>query len=219
MSTSTWSNQPVDDKWNTVSNWQPKEVPMTKAIFSESSTTTITFSPSRSVSVSSIEFDSLASTIPSLTITGEGVVNHSTSHQHFIITCSTESYQEPQLKFKNSASAGIHSIIYEVGPANKGGYGGGGISFSDSSSADTASFIIYGTIGSDGDTFGNVVFHNDATAANATFNNICFYPVTHSCRRDTLVVKGPETMRRKQRLSFTWMQFNSEAVVKMDPNI
>jgi hypothetical protein len=48
---------------------------------------------------------------------------------------------------------------------------GGEISFCDSSSAESARFTIYGTLGTDGDTFGNVVFHDTATAANATFTN------------------------------------------------
>lgn len=49
---------------------------------------------------------------------------------------------------------------------------GGEVSFCDQASADSARFSIYGTLGTDGDTFGNVVFHNNATAANATFDNI-----------------------------------------------
>lgn len=49
---------------------------------------------------------------------------------------------------------------------------GGEVSFSDASSADHARFTIYGSLGSDGDTFGNVVFHDIATAANATFTNV-----------------------------------------------
>ncbi len=49
---------------------------------------------------------------------------------------------------------------------------GGEISFCDSTSADNARFMIYGSLGTDGDTFGNVVFHNTATAANANFTNV-----------------------------------------------
>jgi hypothetical protein len=48
---------------------------------------------------------------------------------------------------------------------------GGEVSFCDASSAGTARFAIYGSLGADGDTFGNVVFHDTATAANATFTN------------------------------------------------
>ena len=49
---------------------------------------------------------------------------------------------------------------------------GGEISFCDATSAGNARFMIYGSLGTDGDTFGNVVFHNTATAANATFTNV-----------------------------------------------
>lgn len=49
---------------------------------------------------------------------------------------------------------------------------GGEISFCDATSADNARFMIYGSLGADGDTFGNVVFHDNATAANATFTNV-----------------------------------------------
>jgi hypothetical protein len=49
---------------------------------------------------------------------------------------------------------------------------GGEISFCDASSADNARFTIYGSLGDDGDTFGNVVFHNSATAAQAVFTNV-----------------------------------------------
>ncbi|MGH7581646.1 MAG: hypothetical protein ACREL5_00300 [Gemmatimonadales bacterium] len=49
---------------------------------------------------------------------------------------------------------------------------GGEVSFNNSSSASTARFTIYGTTGTDGDTFGNAVFRDTATAANAVFTNI-----------------------------------------------
>jgi hypothetical protein len=50
---------------------------------------------------------------------------------------------------------------------------GGEVSFGDNASASTATFTISGSTSlTDGDTFGNVVFHNSATAANAKFMNI-----------------------------------------------
>lgn len=48
---------------------------------------------------------------------------------------------------------------------------GGEVSFSDDASADRARFMVYGSTGKDGDTFGNAVFHDRATAANAEFTN------------------------------------------------
>ncbi|MDH5258254.1 MAG: hypothetical protein OEX07_09595, partial [Gammaproteobacteria bacterium] len=48
---------------------------------------------------------------------------------------------------------------------------GGEISFYDNSSADLGTFTAYGTLGTDGDTFGNIVFHKSATAFKGTFTN------------------------------------------------
>lgn len=49
---------------------------------------------------------------------------------------------------------------------------GGEVSFSDHSRAGRAKFTIYGTLGPDGDTFGNTVFHDHASAEHATFINV-----------------------------------------------
>ncbi len=212
MTTSTWNNQPNSDLWNSADNWDPTEVPMTKAIFTHSTQTGISFTPGSNATVNTIEFiqdaapftfNFSASTSPALTITGSGIVNNSTNNQNFTVACATVGYQEPQLKFENCASAGGQNIFYTAGPETKESYGGGvisfcdtsnagsaffiawtgagappehstvggEISFSDNASANTAHFTIYGTLGTDGDTFGNVVFHDNATAANAIFNN------------------------------------------------
>ncbi|MCG8316549.1 MAG: hypothetical protein MI976_25330 [Pseudomonadales bacterium] len=76
--------------------------------------------------------------------------------------------------FHDSSSAG--SAIFKVWtgaePPPKHSTVGGEVSFCDSATADQAIFTIYGTLGTDGDTFGNVVFHNNATAAHAHFINI-----------------------------------------------
>ncbi len=77
--------------------------------------------------------------------------------------------------FRDNATAGSASFKAWTGaaaPPKHGSTVGGEISFCDSSTADSARFIIYGTLGTDGDTFGNVVFHDAATAANATFINV-----------------------------------------------
>ncbi|MHA7131100.1 hypothetical protein [Algoriphagus namhaensis] len=49
---------------------------------------------------------------------------------------------------------------------------GGEVSFSDHSTARKAKFTIYGSLGRDGDTFGNTVFHDHASADHATFINV-----------------------------------------------
>lgn len=79
------------------------------------------------------------------------------------------------IRFSNTSTAGSASFKVWTGAARPPEHNstvGGEISFGDSSSADSASFTIYGTLGADGDTFGNVVFHNNSTAANGTFTNI-----------------------------------------------
>lgn len=76
--------------------------------------------------------------------------------------------------FCDTATAGSAAFKVWTGAAKPPEHStvGGEISFCDHASADSARFIIYGTLGSDGDTFGNVVFHDNATAANATFTNV-----------------------------------------------
>ncbi|QKQ25640.1 hypothetical protein [Candidatus Reidiella endopervernicosa] len=78
------------------------------------------------------------------------------------------------ISFCDKATAGSASFKAWTGAGAppKGSTVGGEISFSNSASAGTARFSIYGTLGSDGDTFGNVVFHDTATAKNATFTNV-----------------------------------------------
>jgi hypothetical protein len=212
MTTSTWNTQPATDEWNTADNWTPAGSPTDRAVFSASSQTRISFSPTGEAEVASIEFDVDApaytftfasSTTPSLTISGEGVTNRSPGYQSFIVAASTTGYKNPQLKFCNTANAGGDSVFYCAGPVNEQSAGGGVISFcdsanagsasfkvwtgaaapenstvggevsfSDASSAGNARFFIYGSLGTDGDTFGNAVFHDTATADNATFTNV-----------------------------------------------
>jgi len=76
--------------------------------------------------------------------------------------------------FCDSSTAG--SALFKVwtgaGTPPKHNTVGGEVAFCDSSTAETARFTIYGSLGDDGDTFGNVVFHDNTTAANATFVNV-----------------------------------------------
>jgi hypothetical protein len=77
--------------------------------------------------------------------------------------------------FCDNATAGSASFKAWTGagiPPKHGSTVGGEISFCDGTSADSARFMIYGSLGTDGDTFGNVVFHDSATAANASFTNV-----------------------------------------------
>jgi hypothetical protein len=213
MNKSTWNNQPATSEWNSADNWTPSGEPAETAVFTDSSQTAITFSPTGSASVGQIEFTENASAYtftfgpsaePALTITGQGVSNSSGKQQGFIVASTSSGYKDPQLKFTNSATAGGDDMFYCAGPETEQGYGGGvicfcnnatagsasfkawtgaaappelstvggEISFCDSATAESARFIIYGTLGTDGDTFGNVVFHDAATAADGSFTNV-----------------------------------------------
>ncbi len=82
--------------------------------------------------------------------------------------------------FCDESTAGSAAFTVRTGavqPPKEGSTVGGEVSFNNSSRAGTARFTIYGTLGTDpfpeiGDTFGNVVFHDTATADKATFTNI-----------------------------------------------
>lgn len=215
MGTSKWSSKPGNGEWNSVDNWSPQGVPCGTAEFGAASQTAISFFPTDSANVESIEFseDAPGYTFSfdhpdtlSLTITGAGVTNHSGKQQSFIVATTAQNREHMQMVFANSASAGEEDNYYCAGPGNKAGYGGGVISFIDNATAGsatfkawtgaesprthrpstvggeisfshnatagTASFTTYGTLGTDGDTFGNVVFHDSATAGRGRFTNI-----------------------------------------------
>ena len=75
------------------------------------------------------------------------------------------------ISFGENSTAGSAMFTVRTGALRppEGHTVGGEVSFTDSASAGTALFTTYGTLGADGDTFGNVVFHKNATAANGTF--------------------------------------------------
>lgn len=212
MTESTWSSNPATAEWGAKENWVPQQVPSVKATFGKSSHTQIDFAAGAVQVIEQIEFSAGAdayqfnfasSEKPALTVTGR-VSNDSGQVQHFIVAATTSGYQNPQLSFTGTASAGDETLCYSAGPVSPEGYGGGVISFHDQASAGSArytawtgagvppdhstvggeiafcdqtsagqaSFTIYGSLGSDGDTFGNVVFHDSATAASAIFKNV-----------------------------------------------
>ncbi len=79
------------------------------------------------------------------------------------------------IRFVGQASAGAARFMAWTGagvPPRQGSTVGGEISFGDDSTADSASFVVYGSLGPDGDTFGNAVFHDRSTAARARFTNV-----------------------------------------------
>ena len=139
---------------------------------------------------------------PTLTINGKGVVNESGQRQFFDVAATSLQTAHAQLVFANYATAGddvsysagpkrpdgrsggiisfnhqsdAGSAHFEVTTGSKPTQGttvGAEIRFNHSSSANTATFIAFGTTGTDGDTFGNVVFHDCARADHARFTNI-----------------------------------------------
>jgi|GEM_PF-1343144 len=214
---SDWAEQPGSSHWTTAANWNPAQVPTNTARFGNSTRTEVGFVATIGATVESIEFadgaplytirfTDPAPNAPALTITGAGVVNSSGKPQRFVVASSSAGYENPQLKFINSATAGGNDVEYAAGPStpahaaggvigfhntsnagsasfivrtgagtppSEGSTVGGEVSFSDSSSADTARFTIFGsTSTTDGDTFGNVVFHNTSCAAHGVFTNV-----------------------------------------------
>ena len=214
MGLGNWKAEPSNGFWNDGANWDGGTVPTGSATFGKSTITSIGFTDASAATILSIEFGPdadaytfsvhvLAST-PALTIEGAGVVNQSTKTQHFVVA-SQGTYNQPQLKFIGSASAGSDLVSYYAGPTSlEDSFGGGTIEFCDEATggsahfvsrtgkmappndnstlggqivfrdrttAGTATFSIWGTLGTDGDTFGNAVFHDTASADHATFTN------------------------------------------------
>ncbi len=214
MSTSIWKADPNGNIWNEGENWDADQVPSTSANFAASSKTAISFSSESAALIEQVRFHNEApsftfsienlTTSPALTFTGAGVVNNSQKNQSFAVT-SLGTYNQPQLKFIGSSSAGNSQMSYYAGPPSlEESYGGGTIAFhenatagtaaftvrtgkkkpinnsstlggqitfSERSSAGKATFSIFGTLGTDGDTFANAVFHDTASADQATFTN------------------------------------------------
>lgn len=78
--------------------------------------------------------------------------------------------------FCDHATAGTARFVVRTGklapPKTERSTVGGEVAFCDFSTAEQAEFTIYGSLGIDGDTFGNTVFHDNATADHARFINI-----------------------------------------------
>ncbi|MBN7810297.1 hypothetical protein J0A68_04970 [Algoriphagus sp. H41] len=80
------------------------------------------------------------------------------------------------ISFFDQATAGTARFVVRTGklapPKTERSTVGGEVAFCDYSTAERAEFTIYGSLGIDGDTFGNTVFHDHATAAHGRFTNI-----------------------------------------------
>ncbi|MCA9568058.1 MAG: hypothetical protein KC656_09460, partial [Myxococcales bacterium] len=78
------------------------------------------------------------------------------------------------IAFQQASTAGAATFVVTVGSRRTQGYAtvGGEVRFLDDSNAGTATLTAYGSTGNDSDTFGNIVFHNRAKAANAYIVNV-----------------------------------------------
>ena len=78
------------------------------------------------------------------------------------------------ITFQQRTSAGSANFKISVGPLPPAGWAtvGAEVRFQGFSTAEQATFTVYGTTGTDSDTFGNLVFTNHATAAHATITNV-----------------------------------------------
>ncbi|MBY0496490.1 MAG: hypothetical protein K2Y23_19965 [Cyanobacteria bacterium] len=159
-------------------------MPTGTATFGASSTTGITFVQGSKASVGGIEFAAGAAAytltftdtspaVPTLSITGAGVSNASSNAQLLQVAAASASRDNPQLAFRNSASAGGGNVQYQAGPADASAAGGGVIRFYDTSSAGSASFTVTtgsGTPPSRNSTVGGeVTFSETASAGTASF--------------------------------------------------
>ncbi len=79
------------------------------------------------------------------------------------------------ITFFDKSTAGSANFTVKTGtlaPPTEKSTVGAIVGFNDSANAGTGTFTLYGTLGTDGDTFGNVVFNNIASADHATFINL-----------------------------------------------
>lgn len=115
-----------------------------------------------------------ANELPQLQFTGTALAGDSTIQYYAGPTSLQAGYAGGIITFSDSASAGTASFDIRTGAVKPPGDGpvGAEVRFTDSSTASHATFTVYGTLGSDGDTFGNAVFHGNATADHATFVNV-----------------------------------------------
>ncbi|MCA0153625.1 hypothetical protein [Winogradskyella vincentii] len=86
-----------------------------------------------------------------------------------------KSYGGGVIAFFDKSTAGSAFFTIRTGkqaPPKENSTVGAEVTFCDSSNAGKARFTVFGTLGSDGDTFGNAVFHDKASAEQAVFTNI-----------------------------------------------
>ena len=151
----TWSNNPSSGDWNDAANWMPNTVPNGTSDIATFGTSNMTdvFNSNVIVNLDSLVFNpgapfyTISAYLDNIELYGTGIVNNSGTMQSFVAGT---------FLFFNSATAGNMTNF-----SNVGGY----ISFSDSSSAGSATIDL-----SDNMYQASVVFFDSSTAANATIN-------------------------------------------------
>ncbi len=110
---------------------------------------------------------------PQLAFTGEAVAGDGSLAYEVGPTSLERGYAGGIVAFSGRASAGqARFTVYTGAVSPPPGPVGGEVRFLEQSSACEASFEVHGTLGTDGDTFGNVVFHDQAVAERASFCNV-----------------------------------------------
>ena len=176
----TWNLSPTTGDWNTATNWDPNTVPngpSDVATFAASNQNRVSFSDV--TEVDSIVFNPGARSFTitnapfhEVTISGAGIVNNSGITQHFVSDKGSGSPADqadspafPSITFTNNATAGSNTTFTINGANGELGVGGN-VDFYDSTSADHASFEIFG---SRGYAYGTELgFYDSSTAANST---------------------------------------------------
>src|SRR5689334_14116361 len=165
----TWNLNPVSGDWNTAANWTPATVPNGS---SDIATFAVSNNPGVSLSaattVNSVVFGSGASSFTvtepgnTLTISGTGIVNNSGVTQNFVAGPGTNIDEGGLISFTGAATAGtLTAFTTNVGGARVSS----SVSFFDSASAATASFVNNGSsiFGASGRTD----FYNNSSADQA----------------------------------------------------
>ena len=178
----TWSMNPTSADWNTAANWTPPIVPNGPndvATFDVSSVTSLRFSAA-TTEVAEIVFNPgassfnmtadsrLAQTSVTLTISGVGITNDSGVTQNVTAGPSLAG-AGGTIEFLNTATAGDGTALSALGQARDGAFDGSEIDFYGTSTAGAASILAAGATGRDDAGGGEVVFWDNATAADASF--------------------------------------------------
>jgi autotransporter-associated beta strand protein len=179
----TWNLHPTSNDWNTAANWTPATAPngpSDVATFARSSTKSLEFSAAMT-EVAEIVFSPgansfkisvdpiLAQTVVYLTISGAGITNSSGVMQNLVSGPTIGILGTGVIQFFNAATAGDGTVVTALGSSTRGAFSGSEIHFYDSSTAGSATIVAEGARAGDDAGGGSVLFHNNATAANANF--------------------------------------------------